>query len=205
MRSCSRCEKLASRDASDDGFRIRVVMSQHGFDKGEYKYFSYPLPDPIASLRAELYPPLANIANDWNARIGVDTRYPASHADFLARCHEAGQPRPTPPAATTAPATAIACIRTLRRFGLSAADHDPVVSPRARLHRWGIRHHRAAAAHAGTRGGRATPAGRRGDFRRTSPPVKGTRGDYRVNLRHGVSRIRSGHRHSVGIIFHDAR
>ncbi len=90
------CDKLAARYASDDGFRSRVIMSRHGFGKGEYKYFAYPLPEPIASLRNALYPPLAKIANDWNARMGIATRYPSEHQEFLAQCHAAGQQRPTP-------------------------------------------------------------------------------------------------------------
>ena len=200
------CEKLAARYACDDGFRSRVVMSRHGFGKGEYKYFSYPLPDPIASLRAALYPPLANIANDWNARIGVDTRYPVSHADFLARCHEAGQPRPTPLLLQYGPgdynclhqdlygdlAFPLQVTILLSEPGRDFTGGEFVITEqRPRM--------QSRAEVVPLRQGDAVI------FAVHHRPVKGTRGDYRVNLRHGVSRILSGHRHTVGIIFHDAR
>lgn len=90
------CRRIASLYEKDDGFRSRVIMGRHGFGKGEYKYFSYPLPEPIASLRTALYPRLAPIANDWNARMNIVTRYPVKHPEFLALCHKAGQTRPTP-------------------------------------------------------------------------------------------------------------
>jgi hypothetical protein len=200
------CERLAARYASDDGFRSRIVMSRHGFGSGEYKYFSYPLPEPISGLRNSLYPPLAAVANDWNARMGLDARYPASHADFLARCHEAGQPRPTP---------------LLLQYG--SGDYNC-------LHQdlYGDLAFPLQATILLSEPGRDFTGGefviteqrprmqsraevvplRQGDaviFAVHHRPVRGTRGDYRVNLRHGVSRIRSGHRHTAGIIFHDAR
>src|SRR5579872_6907067 len=84
------CERLAALYPNHDGFRSRIVMSRHGFGRGEYKYFSYPLPKQISDLRTALYPPLAAIANDWNGRMGIETRYPPAHAEFLARCQKAG-------------------------------------------------------------------------------------------------------------------
>jgi uncharacterized protein len=200
------CEALAARYASDDGFRSRVVMSRHGFGRGEYKYFSYPLPDPIAALRAALYPPLAVIANDWNARMGLDTRYPPSHADFLTRCHEAGQPRPTPLLLQYGPgdynclhqdlygdlAFPLQITILLSEPGRDFTGGEFVITEqRPRM--------QSRAEVVPLRQGDAVV------FAVHHRPVKGTRGDYRVNLRHGVSRIRSGRRHTVGIIFHDAR
>jgi len=200
------CEQLAARYGSDDGFRSRIVMSRHGFGKGEYKYFSYPLPEPIASLRSVLYSPLAVIANDWNARMGIDTRYPPRHADFLARCHKAGQPRPTPLLLQYGPGDYNCLHQDL--YGdlafplqvtilLSEPGHDftggefVITEQRPRM--------QSRAEVVPLRQGDAVI------FAVHHRPVRGTRGDYRVNLRHGVSRIRSGRRHTVGIIFHDAR
>jgi hypothetical protein len=200
------CEKLAARYADDDAFRSRVVMGRHGFDKGEYKYFAYPLPEPIAALRSALYPPLAKIANDWNARMGIAARYPAKHADFLARCHEAGQTRPTPlllqyetgdynclhqdlygELAFPLQATILLSEpgRDFTGGEFVITEQRPRMQSRAEV----------------------VPL-RQGDaviFAVHHRPVKGTRGDYRVNLRHGVSRLRSGRRHTLGVIFHDAR
>jgi uncharacterized protein len=202
----SHCEGIAARYPDDDGFRSRVVMSRHGFGSGEYKYFSYPLPEPIASLRTALYPPLASIANDWNARMGVEMRYPATHAEFLARCHQAGQSRPTPLLLQYGPGdynclhqdvygdlvfplqVAILLSEPGRDFTggeFVITEQRPRMQSRAEV----------------------VPL-YQGDgviFAVHHRPVKGTRGDYRVNLRHGVSRLRSGHRHTVGIIFHDAK
>jgi uncharacterized protein len=200
------CERLAARYTDDVGFRSRIVMSRHGFGRGEYKYFSYPLPEPVASLRTALYPPLAAIANGWNARMGIATRYPSTHAEFLAQCHKAGQTRPTPlllqygpedynclhqdvygdlvfPLQVTILLSEPGCDFTGGEFVIT--EQRPRMQSRAEV----------------------VPL-RQGDgviFAVRYRPVAGTRGDYRVNLRHGVSRVRSGHRHTVGIIFHDAR
>ena len=200
------CEQLAARYASDDGFRSRVVMSRHGFGRGEYKYFSYPLPEPIAALRSALYPPLGAIANEWNARMGLDTRYPPRHADFLARCHKAGQQRPTPLLLQYGPgdynclhqdlygdlAFPLQATILLSEPGRDFTGGEFVITEqRPRM--------QSRAEVVPLRQGDAVI------FAVHHRPVRGTRGDYRVNLRHGVSRIRSGQRHTVGIIFHDAR
>jgi hypothetical protein len=200
------CERLAARHASDDGFRSRVLMSRHGFGQGEYKYFSYPLPEPIAVLRTALYPPLAAIANDWNTRMGLETRYPPNHADFVARCHKKGQPRPTPLLLQYGPgdynclhqdlygdlAFPLQVTILLSEPGRDFTGGEFVITEqRPRM--------QSRAEVVPLQQGDAVI------FAVHHRPVRGTRGDYRVNLRHGVSRIRSGHRHTVGIIFHDAR
>ena len=200
------CRRLASLYAKEDGFRSRVIMGRHGFGKGEYKYFSYPLPEPIAGLRTALYPPLAAIANDWNARMGIDARYPAKHADFLDLCHKAGQTRPTPLLLQYDPgdynclhqdiygdlAFPLQLTVLLSEPGKDFTGGEFVITeqrPRMQSRP------------------EVVPL-RQGDaviFAVHHRPVKGTRGDYRVNLRHGVSRLRSGRRHTVGVIFHDAK
>jgi hypothetical protein len=189
----------------DSVFRSHVVMARHGFGRGEYKYFKYPLPVRLGELRTALYPRLVPVANRWNAAMSVDVRYPDTHAEFIARCHKAGQSRPTP---------------LLLRYeeGDFNALHQDVygehVFPLQAM---------VLLSEPGTdfTGGEfvvteqrprmqsrveVVPI-RRGDaaiWAVRNRPVQGTRGSYRVNMRHGVSRIRSGHRHTVGVIFHDA-
>lgn len=199
------CRALAGFYAHDKLFRSRVVMGRHGFGRGEYKYFGYPLPDAVASLRSAIYPRLAPIANRWNAAMGIDVRYPDTHAEFLARCHAAGQQRPTP---------------LLLQYG--AGDYNC-------LHQdlYGEQVFPLQVAILLSEPERDFSGGefvlteqrprmqsrpqvvplRQGDavvFAVHQRPVQGTRGSYRVNLRHGVSCVRSGHRHTLGIIFHDA-
>ncbi len=195
------CEILARLYVRDDIFRSRVVMARHGFGRGEYKYFSYPLPGIITELRTSIYPRLVPIANRWNEAMGIAVRYPGKLADFLKCCHEAGQLRPTPLLLQYEPGDynclhqdlygehvfPIQITILLRDFTggeFVLTEQRPRMQSRPEV----------------------VPL-RQGDavaFAVHHRPVQGTRGVYRVNLRHGVSRIRSGHRHTVGIIFHDA-
>jgi hypothetical protein len=200
------CAALAAGYEDDARFRSRVVMGRHGFGRGEYKYFTYPLPDVVAALRAALYPPLAAIANRWNAAMAIDARYPDDHDAFLDRCRAAGQARPTPLLLKYGPGDFNCLHQDLYgslAFPLQVAillaepGHDftggefVLTEQRPRMQS------RAEVV----------PL-RRGDgviFPVHHRPVQGTRGVYRVNLRHGVSRVRSGHRSTLGIIFHDAQ
>ncbi len=204
--SASECRLIASWYADDAAFRSRVVMASHGFGRGEYKYFSYPLPQLLAMLRTACYRRLAPIANRWNERLRVAKRFPPSLAQFLARCHAAGQTRPTPlmlrygvgdynclhqdlygewvfPLQLTILLSQPGEDFTGGEFILT--EQRPRMQSRAEV----------------------VPL-RRGDaviFAVHHRPVYGTRGVYRVNLRHGVSRLRSGRRHTLGVIFHDAK
>ena len=200
------CRFLAALYLQDSRFRSRVVMSRHGFGRGEYKYFSYPLPDAVSQLRTTLYPRLAPIANRWNESLGIAVRYPTQHAEFLARCAQAGQTRPTP-LLLQYEAGDYNCLHQ-DLYGehvfplqvailLSQPEKDftggefVITEQRPRMQSRP----------------EVVPL-RQGDaviFAVHHRPVKGTRGMYRVNLRHGVSRLRSGHRHTLGIIFHDAK
>lgn len=186
-------------------FRSQVHMARHGFGRGEYKYFAYPLPDTVAELRRRLYPQLAPIANRWQERMGLETRFPAAHEDFLKRCHAAGQMRPTPLLLQYGPDDYNCLHQDL--YGahvfplqvailLSRPEEDftggefVLTEQRPRM--------------------QSVPSVvplQQGDaviLAVAQRPVEGTRGSYRVNMRHGVSRVRSGRRHTLGIIFHDA-
>ena len=199
------CDRVRALYEKEEIFRSRVVMERHGFGRGEYKYFRYPLPDLIAELRTSIYPHLVPVANAWNKAMGVDVRYPAQHAAYIERCHQAGQDKPTP---------------LLLKYGagdynclhqdiygelvfplqvtilLSAPDSDftggefVMTEQRPRMQSRPI----------------VVPL-LKGDavvFAVRHRPVQGKKGWYRVNLRHGVNRLRSGNRHTLGIIFHDA-
>jgi hypothetical protein len=200
------CRGLAARYPDDGIFRNRIVMGRHGFGRGEYKYFSYPLPQPIAELRPALYSHLQPIANRWNEAMDIDIRYPQSHEAFLARCHKAGQLRPTP---------------LLLQYGVG--DYNCLHQDLYGEHVFPLQ---VAILLSEPRrdfdGGEFVLTEQRprmqsrpevvplaqGDavaFAVHVRPVQGTRGTYQVNLRHGVSRIRSGHRHTHGVIFHDAK
>jgi uncharacterized protein len=199
------CAAIAEMWEDEAGFRSRVNMARHGFGRGEYRYFAYPLPEPIATLREQLYSALAAIANRWAERLGQAPRFPDTHREFLDRCHAAGQTRPTP---------------LLLRYG--SGD-------------WNALHQDVYGAHVFplqvaillSEPGRDFTGGefvlteqrprmqsrvevvplRQGDaviFPVRERPVAGVRGDYRVQMRHGVSRLRSGERFTVGLIFHDA-
>jgi len=200
------CGALASLYPDDKNFRSRIVMGRHGFGRGEYKYFAYPLPELIGELRPLLYARLRDIANRWNEAMGIDIRYPQGHDAFLKRCHAAGQTRPTP---------------LLLQYG--AGDYNCLHQDLYGEHVFPLQ-----VAILLSEPGRDFSGGefvlteqrprmqsrpevvplKQGDavaFAVHHRPVRGTRGFYRVNLRHGVSRIRSGHRHTLGVIFHDAK
>ena len=200
------CAAIASRYGEDAIYRSRVIMGRHGFGRGEYKYFSYPLPDTIASLRTLLYPPLADVANRWNAQMGIEQRFPADHAAWLERCHAAGQVRPTPLLLQYGEGD-YNCLHQdvygdlvfplqvaflLSRPGEDFTGGEFVLTEqRPRMQS------RAEVVPLRQGEGVIFPVHHR--------PVQGTRGVYRVNMRHGVSRLRSGQRHTLGIIFHDAK
>jgi len=200
------CDELAHSYATDDLFRSRVVMARHGFGRGEYKYFAYPLPDLVARLRATLYPPLAEIANRWHAAMGIDTRFPGTHAAYLDRCREDGQSKPTPLILQYSEGDYNCLHQDLygahvfplqAAFLLSEPERDfsggefVLTEQRPRMQS------RAEVAPLRQGDGVVFPVHRR--------PKQGTRGAYRVNLRHGVSRVRSGNRYTLGVIFHDAQ
>jgi len=198
------CAALQSLYPTDPPFRSRIVMSRHGFGRGEYKYFGYPLPEIVAALRAALYPPLAEIANRWNAAMGIGVRYPPTHASYLARCHAAGQKKPTPLLLHYA-AGDYNCLHQdvygelvfplQAAFLLSAPDRDftggefVLTEQRPRMQS------RAEVV--------ALAQGEVVIFPVRHRPAAGARGPYRVNMRHGVSRLRAGRRYTLGIIFHD--
>ena len=200
------CEEIAGLYPQEEHFRSHIHMARHGFGKGEYRYFKYPLPELLGGLRSALYARLAPVANDWNARMGLEQRYPAEHSTFLKLCHDAGQKRPTPLLLQYGPGDFNALHQDLYgdlAFPLQVAillsepgrdftggefvltEQRPRMQSRAEV----------------------VPL-RQGDavaFAVHNRPVQGAKGHYRVNLRHGVSRLRSGRRHTVGIIFHDAK
>jgi hypothetical protein len=200
------CRQIAGLYREEKHFRSHIHMARHGFGKGEYRYFKYPLPDPIGDLRTALYPRLSNVANAWNERMGMPERYPSAHAAFLKQCHDAGQTRPTPLLLQYVPgdfnclhqdlygdlAFPIQVAILLSEPGEDFTGGEFVLTeqrPRmqSRVEVVPLCQGDAVA------------------FAVHNRPVQGTRGNYRVNLRHGVSRIRSGLRHTVGIIFHDAK
>ncbi len=206
LMSPDQCDQIRVLYDKEGLFRSNIVMERHGFGRGEYRYFSYPLPDLITTLRTSLYPHLVPIANRWNESMGIDVRFPATHDDYIQRCHQAGQKKPTP---------------LLLKYGtddynclhqdlygehvfplqvavlLSEPDKDftggefVMTEQRPRMQSRPI----------------VVPL-RKGDgvvFAVNYRPVKGKKSVYRVNLRHGVSRLRSGNRYTLGIIFHDAQ
>ena len=199
------CRTLADAYGDERHFRSRVVMARHGFGSGEYQYFAYPLPGLVAALRTALYACLVPIANRWNAAMAIDVAYPDTHARFIERCHAARQRRPTPLLLQYGAGdynclhqdlygehvfplqVAILLSEPQRDFTggeFVLTEQRPRMQSRAEV----------------------VPL-RQGDavvFAVHQRPAQGTRGVYRVNLRHGVSRVRSGHRHTLGVIFHDA-
>jgi len=175
------CDDITGLYDQDAGFRSRVVMARHGFGRGEYRYFSYPLPTLVQRLRTALYPRLAPIANQWHERMGLATRFPAAHDAFIAQCAAAGQSRPTP--------LQVAVLLSAPGADFSGGEFV-LTEQRPRMQT------RASVVPL-TKGDAVV-------FAVNSRPVRGTRGDYRVKLRHGVSQVIAGHRHTLGIIFHDA-
>jgi uncharacterized protein len=204
--SAEECDALAALYKKDEIFRSRVVMARHGFGRGEYKYFSYPLPDLVADLRASIYPRLVPIANRWNNAMRIEVSYPEQHADFISRCHGAGQVRPTPLLLQYATddynclhqdlygehvfPLQVAILLSQPGWDFSGGEFV-LTEQRPRMQSRPI----------------VVPL-KQGDavvFAVHHRPVQGTRGVYRVNMRHGVSRLLSGHRHTLGVIFHDAK
>lgn len=199
------CAGLAARYDAPAGFRSTVVMARHGFGRGEYRYFAYPLPEPVASLRAALYPPLARIANAWNAALGESVRYPADHADYLARCHAAGQTRPTPLVLRYAAGDYNCLHQDLYGEHVFPLQVAVLLSEPGRDFEGGEFVLTEQRPRMQSRV-EVVPLGQ-GDavvFPVSQRPVRGSRGLYRVNMRHGVSRLRAGRRHTLGVIFHDA-
>ena len=204
--TAAECENIAGLYGDDRRFRSHVVMARHGFGRGEYKYFAYPLPDVIADLRRAIYPNLAPIANRWNESMAIDVRYPDAHADFIARCHKAGQTRPTPLLLQYAAGDYNALHQDLYGEHVFPLQLTILLSEPEQEFTGGefvlIEQRPRMQSRA-----EVVPL-RRGDavvFAVHHRPVHGTRGTYRVSLRHGVSRLRSGHRRTVGVIFHDAK
>jgi len=200
------CAALVRSYTNDEKFRSRVVMARHGFGRGEYKYFAYPLPELVVRLRATLYPPLAEIANRWHAAMGIDARFPETHAEFLERCWEAGQAKPTPLILQYAEGDYNCLHQDLYGAHIFPLQAAFLLSEPERDFRGGEfvlteqrprRQSRAEVVPLHQGDGVIFPVRHR--------PVQGTRGTYRVNMRHGVSRIRSGRRHTLGVIFHDAQ
>jgi hypothetical protein len=200
------CKSMAALYSDDELFRAHIHMARHGFGKGEYKYFCYPLPALLHTLRPLLYSRVVTIANEWNARMKVDARYPLQHADYLKLCHKAGQVRPTPLLLRYAPGD-FNCLHQdlygelafplqftilLSQPGVDFTGGEFILTEQRPRMQSRVE---------------AVPL-QQGDavvFAVNSRPIQGSKGDYRVNMRHGVSRLRSGQRYTLGIIFHDAR
>jgi uncharacterized protein len=204
--TASECRGIAALYAHEEHFRSHIHMARHGFGKGEYRYFKYPLPALIADLRTALYARIAPFANGWNERMKIGVRYPAAHADYLAACHAAGQTRPTPLLLQYV-AGDYNCLHQ-DIYGelafplqvailLSAPGRDFTGGEFVLTERRPRMQSRAEVVLL-TQGDGVL-------FAVHDRPVQGTKGVYRVDLRHGVSRVRSGERHTLGIIFHDAK
>ena len=200
------CDSLRDLYGAEAPFRSRIVMARHGFGRGEYKYFAYPLPEAVAALRTALYEPLADIANRWNEAMGMPVRYPADHAAYLARCHAAGQTRPTPLLLQYG-AGDYNCLHQdvygehvfpLQVAFLLSRPNDDFMGGEFVLTEQRPRMQSRAEVVSLAQGEAVI-------FPVHHRPVQGTRGVYRVTMRHGVSRLRSGHRHTLGVIFHDGK
>jgi hypothetical protein len=199
------CETLIALYDAEGIFRSRIVMARHGYGRGEYQYFAYPLPPLVGSMRAALYPQLAEIANRWNEAMNIDVRFPPQHEAFLERCHAAGQKKPTPLVLRYGPGDyncmhqdlygehvfplQFACLLSRPAVDFTGGEFV-LTEQRPRMQS------RVEVVSLAQGQGVIFPVRHR--------PVRGTRGMHRVNMRHGVSRLRSGSRHTLGIIFHDA-
>ena len=200
------CETLAGFYDDDRRFRSHIVMARHGFGRGEYKYFAYPLPDIVTELRTSLYPRLAPIANRWNELMSIGVRFPDGLAEFIRRCHKAGQTRPTPLLLQYAAGDFNALhqdlygehVFPLQTTILLSEPEEDFTGGEFVLTEQRPRMQSRAEVVPLCRGDAVV-------FAVHDRPVQGTRGTYRVRMRHGVSRLRSGHRHTVGVIFHDAK
>ena len=201
------CRIVSRLYGSDDEtlFRSRVVMGRHGYGRGEYRYFAYPLPEIVGHLRTQLYEPLAGIANRWNETLKIETRYPPKHRVFLDRCHDAGQTRPTPLLLQYGPGDFNCLHQDLYGEQVFPLQVAVLLSEPARDFSGGEfvlteqrprMQSRAEVVHLSQGQAVVFPVHHR--------PIQGTRGTYRVNMRHGVSRLHSGSRYTLGIIFHDA-
>ena len=204
--SAEQCAALAHTYGEDAPFRSRVIMARHGFGRGEYKYFAYPLPELVAALRAALYPPLAAIANCWNGLLAIDRAYPAEHAVYLGRCKAAGQSKPTPLLLQYGEGDFNCLHQDLYGEHVFPLQATVLLSEPGRDFTGGefvLTEQRprmqSRAEVVSLRQGEAVifPVHHR--------PVQGAKNIYRVNMRHGVSRLRSGRRHTLGVIFHDAK
>ena len=200
------CAQLVESYDDEARFRSKIVMARHGFGQGEYKYFAAPLPAAVAALRSSFYPPLAEIANRWNENLGITGRFPARLDEFLARCHKAGQRRPTPLLLKYGPGDYNCLHQDLYGEHVFPLQLAILLSDPARDFTGGEfvlteqrprRQSRVEVVPLRQGEGVIFPVHHR--------PVAGTRGTYRVTMRHGVSRLRSGHRMTLGIIFHDAK
>jgi hypothetical protein len=203
--SAESCVELGALYGDDALFRKHVIMAQHGYGRGAYKYFAYPLPDTIAALRSSVYPQLARLANRWNAEMGIDVHYPVDHHAFLKRCHDAGQTRPTPLLLHYGPGEFNCLHQDLYGEHVFPLQMAILLSEPGRDFSGGefILTEQRPRMQSRARG---VPL-RQGDaviFPVRDRPAKGTRGVYRLNVKHGVSEVRTGQRSTLGIIFHDA-
>ena len=199
------CDAIADMWRDETRFRNTIVMARHGFGRGEYRYFADPLPEPLAGLRRDLYPPLAVVANRWAEASGSDVRYPDDHAAYRARCHAAGQTRPTPLLLAYEAGDYNCLHQDLYGEHVFPLQVAILLAEPGREFEGGefvITEQRPRMQSRAS----VVPL-RRGDavvFAVSRRPVMGTRGVYHVTHRHGVSTIRSGRRMTLGIIFHDA-
>ncbi len=203
--TAAQCDDLAALYPQEEGYRTRIVMARHGFGRGEYKYFAYPLPPLLEQLRHAMYPWLAPIANRWNLQLGIDVQYPDELDAYLRRCHEAGQTRPTPLILQYGEGDYNCLHQDLYGEHVFPLQVAILLSEPGRDFAGG----EFVMTELSTKGQRAdVVALRKGDavvFTVNQRPAMGRRGTHKVAMRHGVSRIRSGKRHTVGLIFHDAR